>query len=346
MAQIRALLVDDSILFLSSMREAVSASPNITVVGVAQDGVKALELALSLRPDVIVCDVQMPKMSGIDFLQNLLPKYQVPVVVISSTPDVTLQALQSGAIEFIRKPGGTVTAESFFQRLVSTIEMAASANIKAKISEISPVHHSHRPGSNLLKTIHKDVVVAIGASTGGTEAIAAIAKELPANFPGVVVTQHMPAGFTAMYASRLARECRMKVTEAVDGQRLGTGQMIIAAGEHHLRLHKDALGYYVSSRREEKVSGHAPSVDVLFDSVANAAGPKAVGVILTGMGGDGAEGLLKMRRAGAYTIGQDKQSCVVYGMPMVAYEKGAVVKQLSLNKIADELVRYLNSARI
>lgn len=188
-----------------------------------------------------------------------------------------------------------------------------------------------------------NAVIAIGASTGGTEATIAVVKNLPANMPGIVIVQHMPAVFTSMYAQRLNRICNMRAVEAKDMERVEQGKIIIGAGDFHLRLARDAQGYYVTSRPGEKVSGHCPSVDVLFDSVASAAGANAVGVILTGMGSDGAEGLLKMRRRGAYTIGQDQETCVVYGMPCVAYEKGAVQKQLPLDAITAELVSYVGS---
>ncbi len=349
MAQIRVLLVDDSPLFLGATKAVIARDPAIEVVGTATNGEEALLLVPRLRPDVIVCDVQMPKMSGIDFLKALLPRHPIPVVVISGTPGVTLKALQAGAVDFIPKPGTGETRDAFFRRVLSTIRIAASANVGAKMAANQATRPRKAglvagPGM-LLRTPPKDVVVAIGASTGGTDAILAVVKNLPADFPGVLATQHMPAGFTGMYASRLDRECNLHVVEARDGMRVENGTMILAAGEHQLRLMKDARGYFVSSKRGMKVSGHIPSVDVLFESVAEVAGPKAIGVILTGMGGDGAEGLLQMRQAGAYTIGQDKETSVVYGMPMMAYNKGAVAKQLALGDIPAEIVQQLNRMR-
>lgn len=182
-------------------------------------------------------------------------------------------------------------------------------------------------------------VIAIGASTGGTEALIKVVQRLPENTPPILIVQHMPPVFTQMYADRLKRICIMSAKEACNGDRLERGNIIVAAGEHHMRLERDSKGYYITSRKEERVSGHCPSVDVLFESVAKTAGSAAVGVILTGMGADGAEGLLKMRNAGAYTIGQDEQTSVVYGMPGVAFNKGAVITQLPLEKIADEIIR-------
>ena len=192
------------------------------------------------------------------------------------------------------------------------------------------------------KSLPSDLVIAIGASTGGTDAILEVVKDLPATTPGIVIVQHMPPVFTQMYAQRLDRICKMRVKEAAPGDRVVAGQIIIGAGGFHLRLARDARGYFVTSVAGPKVNGHCPSVDVLFDSVAETAGRKAIGVILTGMGADGAKGLLRMRKAGAYTIGQDKESSVVYGMPMVAYDIGAVEKQLPLNAIDNEILRQLS----
>lgn len=341
MQPIRVMLVDDSLLFLGTLRSVVEKQPDMVVVGTASNGQEALEIIPGLRPNVVLCDVQMPKMSGIEFLQALLPRYPIPVIVISGTPGVTLSALQNGAVDFIQKPAGGQDRDKFFNRIIATIRVASVANVKAKMV-LHPMGHSKLPP---LLGAPNDAVIAIGASTGGTDAILEVVKELPANTPGIVVTQHMPAGFTAMYADRLAKECHMKVFEAKDGQRLTQGTILLAAGGFQMRLNKDAQGYYVTSRQGEKVSGHSPSVDVLFNSVAETAGRRAVGVILTGMGADGAAGLLKMRKAGAFTIGQDKESCVVYGMPMVAFGNGAVVKQLPLEQISGELLRYLNGMR-
>ena len=343
MKKIRVMLVDDSPVFISILESTIEKEPNMTVDGKANNGLDALDMALKLKPDVIICDVQMPKMSGIEFLKRLLQKYQVPVVVISSTPGVTLTALNNGAVDFIPKPAPTEPRADFLQRVVSTINTAASSNMGAKMAvrkeEIKPP-----PTGSLLKT-PKDFVVAIGASTGGTDAILAVVRDLPENFPGTVITQHMPAGFTAMYAERLNKECKMKVSEAKDGMRLETGQIILAAGEHQLKLLRDAKGFFVSSKKGGKVNGHIPSVEVLFESVADVAKSRAVGVILTGMGADGADGLLTMRKAGAYTIGQDKNTSVVYGMPMMAFNKGAVTKQLPLDQITNDLIRQVNSVR-
>lgn len=343
MALIRVMLVDDSPLFLGAMKAAISKDPSMMVVGTANDGQQALEAVPDLRPDVIICDVQMPKMSGIEFLKRLLPQYPVPVVVISSTPGVTLTALSNGAVDFIPKPSADEPRALFLKRIIDTIKTAAASNIAAKMRSRAPAKpFAPSPPPAALVRAPGDFVVAIGASTGGTDAILAVVRNLPANFPGIVATQHMPPGFTGMYASRLDKECNIRVFEAKDGQRLGQGQMLLAPGDRQMKLMKDASGYYVTARQGPRVNGHIPSVEVLFESVAEATKGRSAGVILTGMGGDGAEGLLKMRMAGAYTIGQDKESSVVYGMPMVAFNKGAVTKQLPLDMITDELIRHVS----
>ncbi len=340
--QIKVMLVDDSPVFISILESAIAKEANMSVISKCTNGLDALEAAPKLRPDVIICDVQMPKMSGIEFLRRLLPLYQVPVVVVSSTPGVTLTALNNGAVDFIPKPQADEPRVEFLKRVIGTINVAANSNMGAKMA----VRTEAQPAmaAPLLKA-PADFVVAIGASTGGTDAILAVVRNLPANFPGTVITQHMPAGFTSMYAARLDKECKMKVAEASDGMRLSTGQIILAAGEHQMRLLKDSQGFFVSSRREGKVNGHCPSVEVLFESVAVAAGRRSLGVILTGMGGDGADGLLQMRKAGAFTIGQDQKTSVVYGMPMVAFNKGAVAKQMPLEQIGGELIRQINGIR-
>lgn len=343
---IKLLIVDDSVFFRQALSGALAGDQRIEVVGMAVDAMDAMEKIQRLKPDVVTLDVEMPKLNGIDFLKKLMPVHPVPVVVVSSAPIRVLDALSAGAVEFIRKPEikGPDGMKRFVTELSVKIRIAASAKV-GKPRAAAPVAAASGPALVLTRVEKDPPIIAIGASTGGTEAILAVVQDLPANTPGIVIVQHMPPVFTNMYAQRLDRICKMSVKEAAPGDRVERGKIIIGAGEHHLRLAKDAKGYYVRSEPGPKVSGHCPSVDVLFESVAMVAGANAMGIILTGMGADGAANLLRMRRAGAYTVGQDKESCVVYGMPMVAFNNGGVQKQLPLGEIGGEIIRYLNTRK-
>lgn len=358
MRKIKLLVVDDSLLFREVLSRYIRQDQEIDVVGTAGDPYNARDMILKFEPDVMTLDIEMPRMDGLEFLKKLLPQYYIPAVVVSSSIIRKKEALDSGAVDFIHKPLARTSAEmkefaveigravkSAYKKRRSSVPAAHAGN-EARISsapvdtvgvthtEIPRVDRSEIPqmGNKFRKS---DVVLALGASTGGTEALEKVIRELPADSPATLVVQHMPAGFTKMYSDRLNRSCKMEVKEAEDGDRLRRGLVIVGAGEHHLRLCRDARGYYVSSKPGDKVSGHCPSVDVLFSSVAETAGGNSIGVILTGMGRDGADGLLKMHKAGAFTIGQDKETCVVYGMPMEAYKIGAVKVQAPLYKIAD-----------
>lgn len=343
--KIRLLIVDDSIFFRRALVDALSADPRIDVIGMAVDAMDAMDKIKALNPDVVTLDVEMPKLNGIDFLKKLMPIHPVPVVVVSSAPIRVLDALDAGAVDFVRKPEikGPDGTKKFMTDLAFKIKIASTA----KVGKLN-LQHKPSPLPRIMKLDNNaapNTVIAIGASTGGTEAILDVVRDLPETTPGIVIVQHMPPVFTNMYAQRLNRICKMSVKEAAPGDRVERGKIIIGAGGFHLRLAKDAKGYFVKSENGPKVSGHCPSVDVLFESVAATAGANAIGIILTGMGADGANSLLKMRKAGAYTVGQDKDSCVVYGMPMVAYNIGAVQKQLPLSEIGAEIVRYLNTNR-
>lgn len=344
--QIRVMIVDDSILFRTKLQFSLMEDKDIKVICSAANPMEAKRKIDELRPDVITLDVEMPGMSGIEFLKQLIPKNPIPVVVVSSLPINALDALDAGAIDFVKKPVVTKPGDldAFIRELTSKIKVAATAKVsKAGVQKIAPASSMlTRMSANMLKVADKDSVIAIGASTGGTEAIISVVKNLPASTPGIVIVQHMPANFTTLYAQRLDKICKMHAVEATDYERVEPGKIILGAGDFHLTLKKDARGYYVRSQKGERVSGHCPSVDVLFDSVADTAGRHATGVILTGMGADGARGLTKMRQKGAYTIGQDKGSCVVYGMPMEAYKLGGVCKQLPLDQIGDEIIYHLN----
>ena len=334
---IKVLIVDDSMVFRSFLLRELPDFDDINIIGTAASAADAEEKIKSLKPQVVTLDVEMPGMNGIDFLKSSAALKGLPVIVITSTPTSTFEALSAGAIDFAKKPlmESQYDMKRFASRLHVMIVNARSANLGAGRNTAirRPIAHN-----NFHTTPKKNAIIALGASTGGTDALVEVVKHFPADTPPVLIVQHMPAGFTKMYAARLDKECEMSCKEAEDGDRLIPGQIIVAAGEFHLRLEKDAMGYYITSRRGEKVSGHCPSVDVLFESVAKTAGSNAVGAILTGMGADGAEGLLQMRNAGAYTIGQNEETCVVYGMPCVAYKKGAVAKQLPLNEIGREIL--------
>ena len=340
MRPIKVLVVDDSILFRNLLVQSLESDPNIQVVAQVADAFAARDAIIQYKPDVMTLDVEMPKMSGIEFLRRLLPQYPLPVVMISSLNDKVFDALAAGAVDFINKPSNLDRAQlSVFlkQELVTKIKIASTAKVgKFKHAAVMNAEHPLNPA-------YRDKIVAIGASTGGTEAIYEVVKQFKRDIPGVVIVQHMPPGFTKMYADRLNNQCEVAVKEATSGDRVIPGQVLIAPGDRQMRLVRVGDEFQVECRGTDKVSGHCPSVDVLFDSVARVAGKKAVGVILTGMGGDGARGLLKMREAGALTVGQDEASCVVYGMPKVAYDLGAVQHQCTLTAIAKKVYSLLDN---
>lgn len=340
MRPIRVLVVDDSIVFRELLVQNLNKDPAIQVVGTAKDPFEARDAILSLKPDVMTLDIELPRMSGIEFLQKLMPQYPLPVIVISSLSEKVFDAMNAGAVDFVAKPvvANRMQLEEFIRNeLLVKIKIASTA----KISNIKKVIRQRE--EQHLKVTDSNLIVAIGASTGGTEAIFEVVKEFGTDIPGIVVVQHMPPGFTAMYAKRLNDQCRIQVKEAETGDRVMPGHMLIApGGDRHMRLVKVNGVYQVECKAGPKVNGHCPSVEVLFESVAKSAGSNAVGIILTGMGGDGAKGLLAMRQAGARTIGQDESTCVVYGMPKVAYDIGAVEYQEKLPDIAKRTYAILN----
>lgn len=340
MRRIRVLVVEDSLVFRELLVKNLSKDPGIEVVATARDPFEARDMIIEHRPDVMTLDIELPKMSGIEFLRKLMPQYPLPVVMISSLSDKVFDAMKAGAVDFVAKPANATREqiEAFIQtELPAKIKIASIAKIKAGAkSDSEPVRVAAAPAS-------KDIIVAIGASTGGTEAIASVIKDFDENIPGTVVVQHMPAGFTQMYAKRLNDRSRVIVKEAQDKDYVVPGQVLIApGGDCQMRLVKTNGRYQVSIQPGPKVNGHCPSVDVLFESVAKTVKNRAVGIILTGMGGDGAKGLLAMRNAGARTIGQDESTCIVYGMPRVAYEIGAVEYQDKLGDIAKRTYQILN----
>ncbi len=340
MRPIRVLIVEDSMVFRELLVQNLSRDPVIEVVGVAKDPFEARDAILAYKPDVMTLDIELPKMSGIEFLRKLIPQYPLPVVVISSLSDKVFDALNAGAVDFVAKPAvtGRAQLEEFIQNeLLVKIKIASTAKI-SRIKQMAA--QQDQPGLSMKGS---DMIVAIGASTGGTEAIFSVVKDFGTDIPGVVIVQHMPPGFTDMYAKRLDNQCRVQVKEAETGDRVLPGHVLVApGGDRHMQLVKVNGVYQVECKPGPKVNGHCPSVDVLFESVAKVAGSKALGIILTGMGGDGAKGLLAMRKAGARTIGQDESTCVVYGMPKVAYDLGAVEYQEKLQDIAGRTYRVLN----
>ena len=341
MRVIRVLVVEDSMFFRELLVHNLSRDPAIKVVATAKDPFEARDAILQYRPDVMTLDVELPRMNGIEFLKKLMPQYPLRVVVISALSDKVFDALNAGAVDFVAKPSISdrrQLEEFIYKELLPKIKIASTARI-GNVNRAAPNPLMQRYASK-----DRNIIVAIGASTGGTEAVCSVVKEFGPDIPGIVVVQHMPPGFTDMYAKRLDHECRIRVREAQTGDQVLPGQLLLApGGDRHMRIVKVGSGYQVECRQGPKVNGHCPSVDVLFESVAKAAGRDALGIILTGMGGDGAKGLLAMRKAGARTIGQDESTCVVYGMPKVAYDIGAVEYQEKLHDIARKTYSVLNA---
>ncbi|MBQ3559622.1 MAG: chemotaxis response regulator protein-glutamate methylesterase [Agathobacter sp.] len=343
MRKIKVLVVEDSVFFRELLVKHLNNDPALEVVASAKDPFEARDMIVKHKPDVMTLDIEMPRMNGIEFLRKLMPQYPMPVVMISSLSDKVFEALNAGAVDFVAKPAMTdrkKLEELMTNELPIKIKIASTAKIgnikRSVVPELTEMVSTNASS--------KDLVLAIGASTGGTEAIATILKEFGTDIPGTVVVQHMPAGFTEMYANRLNDQCRVTVKEAKNGDKVLPGQVLIApGGDCQMRLIKVNGTYQVEVKPGPKVSGHCPSVDVLFESVAKAAGSRALGIILTGMGGDGAKGLLEMRKAGAKTIGQDESTCVVYGMPKVAFDIGAVEHQEKLSDIAKKTYAVLNN---
>lgn len=341
MRPIRVLVVEDSLVFRELLVRALEADPVITVVATARNAYEARDALIEHQPDVMTLDIELPGMSGIEFLQKLMPQYPLPVVVISSLSDKVFDALNAGAVDFVAKPANVTRSqlEAFVTK---------DLPVKIKIASVAKVSSwKKKKPLGMPEHLNKDVrerIIAIGASTGGTEATAAVLNEFGPDIPGVVIVQHMPQGFTEMYANRLNNLCRVQVKEAKSGDMVLPGQVLIApGGDRHMQIVSMNGGYQVVLRNGTKVNGHSPSVDVLFESVAKVAGKNAIGIILTGMGGDGAKGLLAMRKAGARTIGQDESTCVVYGMPQVAYSLGAVEYQEKLQDVAKRTYSILNT---
>ena len=368
---IRVMVIDDSIVYRNWLIGALKEDPRFEVIGYAINAYDAKQKIPILKPDIITLDIEMPGMSGIEFLKTLLPTHPLPVILVSSLNLRVFDALAAGAIDFVRKPDDKngLSKETFLRTLKTKLAMGVharvhlpyasgpavpAASIPSSSIQASPVKNSTGAMARTTALLHDSSrlskgtgrklppVIAIGASTGGTEAILEVVRHFPAKTPPVVITQHMPAGFTSMYAERLNRICPMEVREAKNGDHLRQGLILLAPGGMQMRLVPLGSSYSVSILPSEKVNGHRPSVDVLFDSVAMHVRNQAIGVLLTGMGADGAADLLRMRKNGAYTFGQDRESCVVYGMPMEAWKIGAVCRQLPLSAIGPAVLKQLS----
>ena len=346
--RIRVMVVDDSIVARKLIIQGLSSSPMIEVVGYAINTFDAKQKIPKLNPDVITMDVEMPGQSGIDFLKQYLPAHPIPVVLCSSLNLRVFDALEAGAVDFVRKPFGPDQNAAFVAALTQKVITAASAKVRISKRVTTPAATLNTPAQPAVAALGTapgldNVIVGLGASTGGTDATLEVLKQLPKDIPGMVIVQHMPAGFTKMYAERLDRLCAMEVREAQDGDEIRRGLALVAPADLQSRVVKKGGKYYLSCTPGEKVSGHRPSVDALFQSMSETVQCKMVGIIMTGMGQDGAAGLLAMRQKGAYTIGQDKESCVVYGMPKVAYDIGAVAVQAPCDGVAGVLLRHLKT---
>ena len=342
---IKVLIVDDSAIVRKILSETISSQSDMEVVGTAPDPFVARDKILSLHPDVLTLDIEMPRMDGLTFLKKLMRYHPMPVVVISSlghsSCEASMEALRCGAIEVLAKPGGPYSIGELSTSLPAKLRAAANARLR---------HAMPAPAGALPKpplaapAFHPATVIAVGASTGGTEAIREILVDLPATTPGMVVTQHIPPVFSAAFATRLNQLCAMEVKEARDGDEVRPGLVLIAPGNFHMMLRKTGTRYFVQVQDGPQVCYQRPSVDVMFASVASAAKENAVGVLLTGMGADGAQGLLRMKHAGARTIAQDEETCVVYGMPREAFRLGAVDQLLPLSSIAGAMLAQVSKA--
>jgi two-component system chemotaxis response regulator CheB len=341
--KIRILIVDDSAIVRRILTEALSGESDIEVVGTAPDPYVARDKILALRPDVLTLDIEMPRMDGLTFLKKLMHFHPLPAIIISSLAQpsclAAIQALEFGAVEVLAKPGGPYSVGELRHNLAQKVRAAAAARIRRPESvSVACKTESSQPALLAAPALPPGTVLAIGASTGGTEAIATVLSRLPQGCPGIVITQHIPAQFSRAFAKRLNDLCAMDVKEAEDGDTLRAGLALIAPGDFHMLLRHRGGRYYVSVKTGPRVCYQRPSVDVLFSSVADAARADAVGVLLTGMGNDGAQGLLKMRQAGARTIAQNEATCVVYGMPREAVVLGAADQVLPLPAIAEAML--------
>ncbi len=349
--KIRVLIVDDSALVRQVLTDVLTSDVNLSVMGAARDPFIAAEMMSKERPDVIILDVEMPRMDGITFLHKIMSQHPVPVVMCSTLTEhgaeTTLKALEYGAVDIIQKP--KMGAKKFIEEsriaICDVVKAAAGVRARKNICKTMVVEKKLTadailpPPGKVAMVQTTERVVAIGASTGGTEALRVVLEALPVDCSGIVIVQHMPEGFTHAFADRLNRLCQIHVKEGEDGDAVLRGQALIAPGNKHVLIKRSGARYYIEIKEGPLVCRHRPSVDVLFRSTARYAGKNALGIIMTGMGDDGAKGMLEMKNAGAYTVAQDEQSCVVFGMPKEAIKLNAVDKTVSLDDIAQHIVR-------
>jgi len=338
-------IVDDSAIVRKIFSEEISKEHDMEVVGTAPDPFVARDKIVHQKPDVMTLDIEMPRMDGLTFLKKIMRYYPLPVIIVSSlTPKgskMALDALDHGAVEVLSKPGGSYSVGDMSFQLKEKIRAAARANLNRSQNVASPETMPGTITRALSETTQK--LIAIGASTGGTEAIKEVLTRMPPNTPGIVIVQHMPPNFTTAFAQRLDRMCEINVREAKDGDSVLNGQALIAPGNFHMLLRRSGAKYYVNVKDGPMVHHQRPAVDILFNSAAQYAGANAIGVLLTGMGADGAQGMMKMKESGAKTIAQDESSCVVFGMPREAIKLGAVDRIISLERISQEIVHMINS---
>ncbi|NHB92841.1 protein-glutamate methylesterase/protein-glutamine glutaminase [Photorhabdus cinerea] len=347
MNKITVLCVDDSALMRQIMREIINSHPDMEVVACAPDPLVARDLIKKHNPQVLTLDVEMPRMDGIDFLEKLMRLRPMPVVMISSLTakgsEITLRALELGAVDFVTKPqlGIREGMLAYSELIAEKVRTAAQAKLSTQIT--TPVDSAPLSFKPLLSS---EKLIAVGASTGGTEAIKSLLQPLPVTSPALLITQHMPPGFTRSFAERLNKLSQITVKEAENGERILPGHAYIAPGDRHMELCRNGADYQVLITDAPAVNRHRPSVDVLFRSVAKFAGRNAVGVLLTGMGSDGAAGLLEMKQAGAYTLAQDEASCVVFGMPRAAIQMGAVDEVMDILKMSKRMLAKISSGQV
>lgn len=345
--KIKVLVIDDSALIRSLLTEIINGQKDMMVVGAAPDPLIAREMIKQLNPDVLTLDVEMPKMDGLDFLEKLMRLRPMPVVMVSTLTEkgseITMRALELGATDFVTKPKMSITEgmREYTEQITDKIRVASKAKVSSPSRHAVAVTAENRPSQLRNPLISSEKLLIIGASTGGTEAIKAFLLQMPSDCPGILITQHMPAGFTKSFANRLNSLCQISVKEAEGGERILPGHAYIAPGDKHLLLARSGANYVTELSDAPPVNRHKPSVDVLFDSAALHAGKNAIGVILTGMGKDGAAGMAKMKDAGSYNFAQNEESCVVYGMPKEAVAHGGVHEVAHLNDLPKLVLNHL-----